>query len=302
MAHTFDDDAADLPTWSRTYAGYRQRFVEPFSLPLAPGCAVVLEQAPCVSAEHAKESKASADGSCTASTVWDAGIVLATHAFAERHGSALLDLGSGTGIVGLAAAASGRFERVVLTDLPTVVPLLQRNASANALHSAVEVLPLAWDDEQMLRRVAARGPFELIVGGDLLYRPPVVPPLLHALRALAGSDTTVLLAASLQHSPDTIRLFAEAAAIDGFRVKRLATHAEGDTWFSPEVRVLELTRVEQSASATAAVGGASSTVHEHASAEVGELASSSRRTAPRKRQRRGGSATGSAVQEQLPAR
>ena len=73
-----DDDEAMLPTWSRTYAGYRERFVQPFELQLGDA-RLMLEQAPCVSAEHARESKASADGSCTASTVWDAGIVLAGH-------------------------------------------------------------------------------------------------------------------------------------------------------------------------------------------------------------------------------
>ena len=77
------DDEAILPSWSRTYADYRSRFVDAFKLPLSPNKTIVLEQRPNVSAEHAKESKHSADGSCTASTVWDAGIVLATHVFAS---------------------------------------------------------------------------------------------------------------------------------------------------------------------------------------------------------------------------
>ena len=249
-----DEDEAELPAWSRTYAGYRQRFVEPFSMELG-GQRLVLEQAPCVSAAHARESKASADGSCTASTVWDAGVVLAAHVHA-RHSKSLapsarprcrlLDLGAGTGIVGLAAAVSGGFARVVLSDLPTVVPLLERNAAANAsavpAHTALEVLPLAWEDARMLQRVAARGPFELIVGGDLLYRPPVVAPLLHALRQLAGPSTTVLLAASLQHSPETIRLFARAAKDAGFVVERLTDDAMEEEWHSPEVRMLRLVR------------------------------------------------------------
>lgn len=286
------DEEAELPEWSRTYAGYRERFVAPFVLAMMEPFPRRLElaQAPCVSASHAKESKASADGSCTASTVWDAGIVLATRVFRERaqrapSTSVLLDLGAGTGVVGLAAAASGGFGRVLLSDLPTVVPLLQRNAAANAAeippHATVQVLPLTWDDPDMLRRAAAsvrgpharshtrgrcrcrarpwvatsrthacafvspspQGPFHLIVGGDLLYRLPVVQPLLQALRALASAETEVLLAASLQHSPETIRAFAVAAEADGFRVERFASDVERDgQWFSPEVRLLRLTR------------------------------------------------------------
>ena len=134
---------AELPWWSRTYQGYQERFVRPYVLQLAPDVQLELHQAPCVSAEHAKEAKASADGSCTASTVWDAGIVLAALVYyandrvcaksaSKKKPCRCLDLGSGTGIVGLSAAASGAFHTVVLTDLRSVVPLLEQNATSNA--------------------------------------------------------------------------------------------------------------------------------------------------------------------------
>ena len=58
-------DSYVLPAWSRTYAGYQQHFVEPFTLSLRERATLVLEQRPCVSAAHARESKASADGSFT---------------------------------------------------------------------------------------------------------------------------------------------------------------------------------------------------------------------------------------------
>merc|ERR1719215_1856184 len=91
------DADAELPWWSRTYHGYQERFVRPYVLELTPRLRLALHQAPCVSAEHASEAKASADGSCTASTVWDAGIVLAAHAYhayanCETSGMRCLDL------------------------------------------------------------------------------------------------------------------------------------------------------------------------------------------------------------------
>ena len=143
------DELPDLPWWSRTYAGYRERFVEPYELTLGGGRVVLsLEQAPCVSAEHARAAKEGSDGSCTASTVWDAGIVLAAMVYeqwmlsdgarrtaeedaTDRSKRRCLDLGSGTGIVGLAAAACGGFSQVVLTDMPSVVPLLEHNVERN---------------------------------------------------------------------------------------------------------------------------------------------------------------------------
>ena len=297
MASSLDLEAdAELPWWSRTYQGYQQRFVHPYSLELRPNLRLDLRQAPCVSAAHAREAKASADGSCTASTVWDAGIVLAALVYrlgkpAEGTGrsSCCLDLGSGTGIVGLSAAASGAFHTVVLTDLPSVVPLLEQNTAGNAATIAnvgstwqrdgagesgevdcegsssggagsgssggssssprVVSRALAWDDARQLAQVAVEhGPFDFIVGGDLLYRPQVVAPLLNALTALASAQTTVLLAASLQHSPQTIGLFAVAAVEAGFEVERIDHHADGavpEAFASVEVRILRLRRARR---------------------------------------------------------
>ena len=271
------DADAELPWWSRTYQGYQERFVRPYLLELTSELHLELKQAPCVSAEHAKEAKASADGSCTASTVWDAGIMLAAHVYhgnlgCERCNMRCLDLGSGTGIVGLGAAASGAFETVVLTDLPSVLPLLRQNTECNAAAlsssgshrgsgsnstaaapSACRVVShaLAWDDRAQLDEVLAEhGPFDLIAGGDLLYRPQVVQPLLTALEALVGKRTTVLLAASLQHSPETIRLFVRAAREAGFEVERIDQSdrlAAPEAFASPEVRVLQLRRARKRA-------------------------------------------------------
>ena len=77
----------------------------------------------------------------------------------------------------MAAAASGHFAKVVLSDLPSVVPLLAANLATNRAalppitQCAVLPLGLVWDDMPQLRRVAAtHGPFDLIVGGDILYR------------------------------------------------------------------------------------------------------------------------------------
>ena len=256
-----DDDTFELPIWSRTYADYRSRFVENYELDLGH-LSISLAQAPCVSADHAREAKASADGSCTAGTVWDAGIVLAAHVFDayrastnnadDRSGNEgtvalrCLDLGSGTGIVGLAAAASGGFSRVVLTDLPSVTPLLERNTASNSARMPtavqIEAVPMRWDDDDELRRVAELGPFDLIVGGDLLYRPQVVPPLLYALSRMMSRHTRALFAASLQHSPETIRLFTQTMSAEGYDVQLLGPDAQSERARSEEVRMLCVTR------------------------------------------------------------
>jgi len=241
----------ELPTWSRTLAGWRERFHLPFSLPLLPGGHKQLSigQRPVASSSHKQEAAASADGLATGSTVWDAGIVLAAHVFA-RHANAgsgqlrCLDLGAGTGLVGLAAAASGAFSCVLLTDLPSVLPLTRSNAEANAAvcgSASVRVMPLRWDSKADVQTASAHGPFDLIMGGDLLYRPQVVQPLMHVLCGLAiRQGGCVLLAASIQHSPETLRLFA-AAAVASFDVQLLPLGAQASSFTSEEVRLLRLT-------------------------------------------------------------
>ena len=257
-----DDDEFELPAWSRTYCGFRQRFVEPYAMQLSELATLSLRQAPCVSAEHAKEAKATSDGSSgTASTCgmqgscWARIHMSVACALAENgpKQSCVLDLGAGTGIVGLAAAASGAHLRVVLTDLPSVLPLLEQNVAQNrdALgETELFVTSLRWDDDRELREAARRfGPFDLIVGGDLLYRPQVVTPLLTALGALAGVETTVLLAASLSHSPETIRLFSKRAEESGFVVERLDASAHAEEFTSEEVRMLRLTKAQSQSGA-----------------------------------------------------
>ena len=208
------DDDVELPYWSRTYCGYHERFVQPFVLQLGDSSPLSLGQAAVASQAHAEEARASSDGSGTGSTVWDAGIVLAAYVLREgtreRVGAGrCLDLGSGTGIVGLAAAASGAFSHVVLSDLASVVSLTEQNARRNAVAlpsgCEVRVVSMLWEREAARSLAQADGPFDVILGGDLLYRPQVVAPLLCALDALVVRRTTVLIAASMQHSPETIR-------------------------------------------------------------------------------------------------
>ena len=107
----------------------------------------------------------------------------------------------------------------------------------------VEVRPLAWDDAAALRAAAARGPYDLIVGGDLLYRLQVVEPLLGALDVLmTAGRTVVLLAASMQHSPETLRAFVTRAAERGYGVEQLGAEAHAEEFQSEEVRIFRLTR------------------------------------------------------------
>jgi hypothetical protein len=113
---------------------------------------------------------------CTAeSVVWDAAIVLARYLardldLRKRFGThpLVLDLGSGTGVVGLAAAALGA--RVVLTDLPEFLPLIELNVKENEHAMGSNVLgvhALRWgnyDDLERVRNAVRKHPLGAVMG------------------------------------------------------------------------------------------------------------------------------------------
>ncbi|KAI5843862.1 putative methyltransferase-domain-containing protein [Morchella snyderi] len=87
------------------------------------------------------------------------------------EGARALELGSGTGLVGLAAAGTlPGVGSVLLTDLPEIISNLQRNVDRNraALKSAVDVEVLDWRDETEVEEARR---FELVLAADPIYSP-----------------------------------------------------------------------------------------------------------------------------------
>ncbi|KAL2199127.1 putative methyltransferase-domain-containing protein [Corynascus similis CBS 632.67] len=88
----------------------------------------------------------------------------------------VLELGSGTGLLGLAAACIWQAS-VVLTDLPTIIPNLEHNASLNrevveGQGGRAEVAPLTWggsEEEDVHPMFREPNRFRLIIVADPLY-------------------------------------------------------------------------------------------------------------------------------------
>ncbi|KFY87385.1 hypothetical protein V498_07194 [Pseudogymnoascus sp. VKM F-4517 (FW-2822)] len=81
----------------------------------------------------------------------------------------VLELGSGTGLLGLAAAALWG-AKVVMTDLPAIVPNLTRNVEAN--EGAVGVHGGSARTDVLDWSSMTRGPeFDLVIAADSLYEP-----------------------------------------------------------------------------------------------------------------------------------
>ncbi len=88
-------------------------------------------------------------------------------------GLGIVELGSGTGVAGLAAAALGA--RVLLTDVAEVVPLVAANVAANAGAiggggGAAQAQAYDWHAPQLLPPGSAE-PWDVVLAADALYQP-----------------------------------------------------------------------------------------------------------------------------------
>jgi len=133
----------------------------------------------------------------TGRKIWDAGHALSrllTNNSDSLLGKQILELGSGTGIVGLTAAAEGA--TVCLTDgAMSLLPMLEANVEENDLQHRARVRCLQWGDEEEIAAVASEGPFDMIIGSDLLYSPESFPELVDTLAALCIVNRTEVLLA-----------------------------------------------------------------------------------------------------------
>ncbi|KDP38603.1 hypothetical protein JCGZ_05310 [Jatropha curcas] len=103
----------------------------------------------------------------------------------------VIELGSGTGLVGIAAAAT-LGANVTVTDLPHVIPNLQFNVDANANTVAlqggrVNVAALRWGEDGGGDVEIIGRDFDVVLASDVVYHDHLYEPLLHTLRLLMGA-------------------------------------------------------------------------------------------------------------------
>lgn len=121
----------------------------------------------------------------------------------KMEGQRVLELGSGTGIVGLVISCLGA--DVTLTDLDIVLPTLQGNVEKNTelIRSRGGRVPsvkrLEWGNEEDIAGLDGEG-YNWIVGSDLIHCDEVVQPLLTTLLRLTESRpaTPVLISYDLR--------------------------------------------------------------------------------------------------------
>jgi predicted nicotinamide N-methyase len=114
------------------------------------------------------------------SVLWRSGVALARELDGEAlAGRRVVELGCGLAAPSISAARGGA--TVLATDGDVdALALVRRNAEANGVR--VEAAALDWADPDEL---VERGPFDLVLGSDILYERPSVALLLRLLPRLA---------------------------------------------------------------------------------------------------------------------
>lgn len=234
--------------WRRSLCDYRGRYLSKLSLRLPGAESVVVAQAADVSGWDG------GDPMTTGGTVWDSALLLASHLCygAQLRGLRALELGAGTGLLGLVARRLGA--EVALTDLPPMLPLLERNARLNFPgDAAVSVRPFPWQEASAdAVWLQEAGGFDLVLLSDVLYHEEQCDPLVLALQAVAearraagavddGSACRSPLRgfwAQELHQPELFQRAKVALEFLGWQVSIEQSFEDG---IGPEIVVCELT-------------------------------------------------------------
>lgn len=127
----------------------------------------------------------------TGGLVWDGAQIMAhffkkhPHTFSSM--TRVLELGSGTGFLGIAFAKFYPSVKVHLTDIAGNLPLITRNVALNNVSASVKVEELDWRYPYKLKD------FDMVFGSDLVYLPELHAHLIGTLKKVATKKTQIYL-------------------------------------------------------------------------------------------------------------
>ncbi|CAG9328206.1 unnamed protein product [Blepharisma stoltei] len=129
--------------------------------------------------------------------------------------SSILELGAGTGLVGLFTAKTFPGSTVLITDGNTEsVDLIQENIEANSLNARSS--HFLWGE--------SAGSFDVILGSDVIYDKDFIHPLLRTISLSLNSHGFSILANHTIRFNPLQRLFFEVAARVGLEVETIESN------------------------------------------------------------------------------
>ncbi|KAH0253533.1 hypothetical protein KCU91_g18440, partial [Aureobasidium melanogenum] len=131
----------------------------------------------------------------------------------------VLELGCGCGVVGIGLAQTVPDCDVLLTDLPEVDELVERNIEAAnpAMSSNIDFAPLDWEAPLPVK-VSSRT-FDLILVAECIYNSDSIPPLVDTLERLIqrSPKAVILLSTKVRHESEA--MFWDLFHSKGFQKK-----------------------------------------------------------------------------------
>mmetsp|Transcript_38211 Transcript_38211/g.107992 ORF Transcript_38211/g.107992 Transcript_38211/m.107992 type:complete len:209 (-) Transcript_38211:238-864(-) len=171
--------------------------------------------------------------------VWDCALVLAHFLHhpnpwigpRELEGARVVELGSGTGLVGLSIALLASSVKVVLTDLPKFIGGLQENIKENRLQGSVKAAAYIWGEpiEEL-----ETPQVDWIVASDVIYAHDAVEPLLQALLMLSSEPTRILIAYELRAGSEG---WIKTMASGGIVFKKLPNRDLHPDWQADDIGI-----------------------------------------------------------------
>eukprot|EP00039_Didymoeca_costata_P020980 m.343014 g.343014 ORF g.343014 m.343014 type:complete len:384 (-) comp22219_c0_seq1:153-1304(-) len=192
----------------------------------------------------------------TYGTVWDCGIILGAFLGTDyaidlikqakdvTGSSVAVDLGSGTGVVGLSLrnATKDVGLSVVLTDIEEGLLLAQRNVIANTEtdEESIKVKELFWGsgNEDCIGRL----PVSVVVAADVIYDEDAVIGLAKTLNALIGAQTLCFLGFRRRTSAQVIQSFFHEIEGYGLSTKNVDASHLHEIYRAEDAHIIRLSR------------------------------------------------------------
>eukprot|EP00775_Hariotina_reticulata_P006407 gene6407-6638_t len=176
------------------------------------------------------------------SVVWDCGLVLAHFLIKQSQsgniklaGKRVIELGSGTGVVGLTAAALGA-QQVLLTDRTQLVPQLLDNIQRNHLQHVASAAALDWGQPLP---PAAQPAYDLLLCSDLVYSESSVGLLLSSIAALTAPGS-VIYASCEYREGGGLELLHQFMPEYGLQAQLVPFTLLDEAWRSPDILVWQI--------------------------------------------------------------
>eukprot|EP01116_Phalansterium_solitarium_P012447 TRINITY_DN28726_c0_g1_i1.p1 TRINITY_DN28726_c0_g1~~TRINITY_DN28726_c0_g1_i1.p1 ORF type:complete len:215 (+),score=36.36 TRINITY_DN28726_c0_g1_i1:63-707(+) len=179
--------------------------------------------------------------------VWDAALVLCKYfenaedfpaGFFE--GKRVVELGAGTGVVGLVLASQGA--KVVITDRAPLVPLMSDNITVNKLESNATAEVLNWGEDVS----HLRPPVDIVVFSDIAAGcySESYDDFLSTLMALTDENTLILMSHEKRDVKD-LAFFRKLAT--QFKYTKLDNSKLDEFWRSDDIGIFRVRKLQSAA-------------------------------------------------------